>query len=61
MLNDKDLENLTKATHDVNFLIQDIDALLKSNDQATTDIAIELLEQARQIEQKLLILVNRNA
>jgi hypothetical protein len=53
MLNNKDQESLTKATHDANFLVQDIGDLVKSANPLLADIALEILQQATQIEQRL--------
>jgi hypothetical protein len=54
MLNTKDQENLTKATHDVNFLVQDLSILVNSTNPLLADIATEILQQAAQIEKRLL-------
>lgn len=54
MLNTKDQENLAKATHDVNFLVQDLSSLVESTNPLLADIAIEILQQAAQIEKRLL-------
>lgn len=53
MLNAKDQESLTKANHDASFLVQDIGDLVKSSNPLLADIALEILQQATQIEQKL--------
>lgn len=53
MINAKDQENLIKATHDANFLVQDLSNLVKSTNPLLADIALEILQQATQIEQRL--------
>lgn len=53
MINAKDQENLIKSTHDANFLVQDLSNLVKSTNPLLADIALEILQQATQIEQRL--------
>ncbi len=53
MLNAQDQENLVKTTHSANFLVQDLRGLVKSANPLLSDIALEILQQAVQIEQKL--------
>jgi hypothetical protein len=53
MINDKDQESLTKATHDANFLVQDLRDLVKSDNPLLGDIALEILQQAVQVEHRL--------
>jgi hypothetical protein len=50
----KDQENLAKASHNVNFLVQDLSSLVNSTNPLLADIAIEILQQAVQIEKRLL-------
>lgn len=53
MLNTNDQENLVKTSQGANLLVQDLRELVKSTNPLLADIAIELLQQAVQIEQRL--------
>ena len=53
MLNKKDEEHLIKASHSVSFLVQDLSDLVKSNNPLMSDIALEILQQATQVENRL--------
>jgi hypothetical protein len=49
----KDKENLIKAGQTADLLVQDLRELMKSNDPLLSDIALDILEQAAKIEQRL--------
>ena len=49
----KDKENLIKSGQTANLLVQDLRELMKSNDPLLSDMALEILEQAAKIEQRL--------
>lgn len=53
MLNEKDQENLTKAAQTAELLRQDLCELVKSENPFLSDIALELLESASAMEQRL--------
>lgn len=53
MLNDNDSENLAKSSQTANLLVQDLRDLVKAANPLLAEIAIEILEQASQIEQRL--------
>lgn len=53
MLNTNDKENLAKSSQTANLLVQDLRDLVKSTNPLLAEIAIEILEQASQIEQRL--------
>jgi hypothetical protein len=53
MLNAYDQENLLKSSQTANLLVQDLRDLVKSDNPLLTEIAIEILQQAVQIEQRL--------
>lgn len=53
MLNATDKENLVKAGQAANLLVQDLCNLVKASNPLLTEIAIEILQQAVQIEQRL--------
>lgn len=53
MLNANDKENLVKSSQTANLLVQDLRDLVKSANPLLTEIAIEILQQAVQIEQRL--------
>jgi hypothetical protein len=53
MLNAYDQENLVKSSQTANLLVQDLRDLVKSDNPLLTEIAIEILQQAVQIEQRL--------
>jgi len=53
MLNANDKENLVKASQTANLLVQDLRDLVKAANPLLAEIAIEILQQAVQIEQRL--------
>lgn len=53
MLNAYDQENLVKSSQTANLLVQDLRDLVKSDNPLLTEIAIEILQQVVQIEQRL--------
>ena len=53
MLNANDKENLVKSSQTANLLVQDLRDLVKSANPLLAEIAIEILQQAVQIEQRL--------
>lgn len=53
MLNANDQENLVKSSQTANLLVQDLRDLVKSDNPLLTEIAIEILQQVVQIEQRL--------
>ena len=53
MLNANDKENLVKSSQTANLLVQDLRDLVKAADPLLAEIAIEILQQAVQIEQRL--------
>jgi len=53
MINAQDKENLIKSSQTANLLVQDLRYLLKSDNLLLSDFAIEILQQAAQIEQRL--------
>lgn len=53
MLNTNDSENLAKSSQTANLLVQDLRDLVKSTNPLLAEIAIEILQQASQIEQRL--------
>jgi len=53
MLNAKDYENVVKSGQTANILVQDLRELVSSDDPLLSDIALELVEQAAKIEQRL--------
>lgn len=53
MLNANDKENLAKSSQTANLLVQDLRDLVKAADPLLAEIAIEILQQAVQIEQRL--------
>ena len=53
MLNAKDKENLVKSSQTANLLVQDLRDLVKAANPLLAEIAIEILQQAVQIEQRL--------
>lgn len=53
MLNAVDQERLIKASHTAKFLVQDLQELVKSANPLLADIALEILQQAVQFEQRL--------
>lgn len=53
MLNANDKENLVKSSQTANLLVQDLRDLVKAANPLLAEIAIEILLQAVQIEQRL--------
>jgi hypothetical protein len=53
MLNANDKENLVKSSQTANLLVQDLRGLVKAANPLLVEIAIEILQQAVQIEQRL--------
>lgn len=53
MLNANDKENLVKSSQTANLLVQDLRDLVKATNPLLAEIAIEILQQAVQIEQRL--------
>ena len=53
MLNAKDREDLVKSSQTANLLVQDLRDLVKAANPLLAEIAIEILQQAVQIEQRL--------
>lgn len=53
MLNAYDQENVLKSSQIANLLVQDLRELVKSPNPLLADIALEIMQQAIQIEQRL--------
>lgn len=53
MLNAHDSESLAKSSQTANLLVQDLRDLVKSANPLLAEIAIEILQQTIQIEQRL--------
>lgn len=53
MLNTTDRENLLKASHSADFLVQELMSLAKAQDPLLADISIEILSQAVAIKDRL--------
>lgn len=53
MLNASDKETLVKSSQTANLLVQDLRDLVKAANPLLAEIAIEILQQAIQIEQRL--------
>lgn len=53
MLNANDKENLIKSSQTANLLVQDLRDLVKAANPLLAEIAMEILQQAVQIEQRL--------
>lgn len=53
MLNANDKENLVKSSQTSNLLVQDLRDLVKAANALLAKIAIEILQQAVQIDQRL--------
>jgi hypothetical protein len=53
MLNANDSESLAKSSQTANLLVQDLRDLVKSANPLLAEMAIEILQQAIQIEQRL--------
>ena len=58
MLTNQDQENLVKSSQTSELLIQDLRDLVKSNNPLLSDIVLEILQQAVQIEMRLSRLVS---
>lgn len=53
MLNANDQENVVSSNQTANLLVQDLRELAKSTNPLLADIALEILQHAVQIEQRL--------
>ena len=53
MLNDKDQENLANANYAAKLLVQNLNSIIQSTNPLLADTALEILQQATQIEQRL--------
>lgn len=53
MLNANDKENLVKSSQAANLLVQDLRDLVKAANPLLAEIAMDILQQAVQIEQRL--------
>ena len=53
MLNPADNENLVKSCQTANLLVRDLRELIKCDNPLLGELAIEILQQAVQIEQRL--------
>ena len=53
MLNANDKENLVKSSQTAKLLVQDLRDLVKAANPLLAEIAIEILQQAVQVEQRL--------
>ncbi len=53
MLNANDKENLVKSSQTANLLVQDLRDLVKAANPLLSEIALEILQQAVQVEQRL--------
>lgn len=53
MLNVSDSKNVEKTSQTANLLVQDLQGLVKFANPLLADIALEVLQQAVQIEQRL--------
>ncbi len=53
MLNANDKETLVKSSQTANLLVQDLRDLVKAVNPLLAEIAIEILQQAVQVEQRL--------
>ena len=58
MLNSSDQENLIKSSQGANLFVQDLRQLVNSDNPLLTELAIEILQQAVLLEQKLSRLVS---
>jgi|LakMenEpi03Aug12_release.lakeMendotaPanAssembly.Ray.scaffolds.fasta_scaffold5467714_1 hypothetical protein len=56
MLSTKEQQNLENTIYAASLLSQNLECLVNSKNPILTDIAIEILHQAEQIEQRLVIL-----
>ena len=55
MLNANDKENLVKSSQAANLLVQDLRDLVKAANPLLAEIAIEILQQAVQIDRKSVV------
>jgi len=53
MLNDNDQERVAKSAQTANLLVQDLREMMKADDPLLADIALEILQQAVQVENRL--------
>ena len=53
MFSDNDKRNVEMTSQAANLLVQNLQGLVKSNNPLLADIALEMLQQALQIEQRL--------
>jgi hypothetical protein len=53
MFSDNDKRNVEMTSQAANLLVQNIQGLVKSNNPLLAEIALEILQQAVQIEQRL--------
>ncbi|MDX8400698.1 MAG: hypothetical protein R8K20_10695 [Gallionellaceae bacterium] len=53
MLNARDQENVVKSSQCANLLVQDLREMVKSANPLLAELALEILQQAVQIEQRL--------
>ena len=53
MLNKNDQESVVKGSQTANLLVSDLRAMVQSENILLSDIALEMLEQAVRIEQRL--------
>lgn len=53
MLNTRDQENLLKSGQTANLLVQDLQALSRSDNPLLSEIALEVLQQAALLEKRL--------
>jgi hypothetical protein len=53
MLNSSDQEKVVKSTQTANLLVQDLRELVKADDPLLGDVALEILQQAVQVEVRL--------
>jgi hypothetical protein len=53
MLNAKDREAVAKSAQTANLLVQDLQEMVKSDDPLLSDVALDILQQAVQVENRL--------
>lgn len=53
MINTKDRETIIKSSQTANLLVQDLRDLVGSADPLLSDVALEILKQATDLEQRL--------
>jgi hypothetical protein len=53
MLTDQERENVMKASQTANLLVQDLQAMVKSDNLLLSDLALDLLEVVVRVEQRL--------